>query len=59
MKKTAPQGDTTQTRRQARRRNRLNEIAQAAGYKSWSAYETEVVNGRAKILHNTADPKTT
>jgi sigma-70-like protein len=46
---SAPKGDTTQTRRGARRRKRLNEIAQAVGYGSWSAYETVVINGVFKI----------
>jgi hypothetical protein len=49
MKKPAPKGDTTQTRRSSRRRKRLDEIAQAAGYGSWSAYETAVMNGESKI----------
>lgn len=44
-----PKGDTTQKQRMARRRARLNKIARAAGYKSWSAYETEVGNRRAKL----------
>jgi hypothetical protein len=41
---TAPKGDTTQKRRQSRRRERLNEIARAAGFASWSAYETKCLN---------------
>lgn len=45
----APKGDTTQQRRQARRRERLNELAQAAGFPSWSAYETAVLNGDVRI----------
>jgi hypothetical protein len=49
MKKTAPKGDTTQTRRSSRRRKRLDELAQAAGYGSWSAYETAVINGESQI----------
>ena len=36
--KPAPKGDTTQKRRQSRRREKLNEIAKAAGFASWSAY---------------------
>lgn len=48
-KKSNPKGDTTQKYRIARRRAKLNKIAQAAGYVSWSAYETAVINRRAKI----------
>ncbi len=46
--KPAPKGDTTQKRRQSRRRERLNEIAKALGFASWSAYETACLNGVAK-----------
>jgi len=49
MEKPAPKGDTTRNQRQARRRKSLDEIAQAAGYGSWSAYETAVINGESKI----------
>ncbi len=52
MNKPAPKGDTTQTRRATRRRKTLNEIAQAAGYESWSAFETAVINGKSKIPQN-------
>jgi len=44
-----PKGDTTTKRRQARRREKLNEIARAKGFSSWSAYETAVLNERVKI----------
>ena len=44
----APKGDTTQKRRQSRRREKLNEIAKASGFASWSAYETACLNGVAK-----------
>ena len=47
--KVAPKGDTTQKRRQSRRREKLNEIAKAAGFASWSAYETAVINGVARL----------
>ena len=47
--KPAPKGDTTQKRRQSRRREKLNEIAKAAGFASWSAYETAVINGMARL----------
>lgn len=56
--KPAPKGDTTQKRRQARRRERLNELAHAAGFPSWSAYETAVLNGDARI-ETTATPEPT
>jgi hypothetical protein len=46
--KVAPKGDTTQKRRQSRRREKLNEIAKASGFASWSAYETACLNGVAK-----------
>jgi len=46
--KASPKGDTTQKRRQSRRRERLNEIAKASGFASWSAYETACLNGAAK-----------
>jgi hypothetical protein len=36
-------GDTTQARRQQKRRALLNKMAQLAGYKSWSAYETACI----------------
>jgi len=47
--KASPKGDTTQKRRQSRRREKLNEIAKAAGFASWSAYETAVINGMARL----------
>lgn len=57
MKKTTPQGDTTQTRRGARRTAALNKKAGDAGYfykgkPSWSAYGTAVLNGLATIPPN-------
>ena len=47
--KLAPKGDTTAKRRQARRREKLNQIARAKGFSSWSAYETAVLNEWVKI----------
>lgn len=47
--KPKPKGDTTGTARQSKRRKRLNEIAQQAGYESWSDYETQVINDKVKI----------
>ena len=35
--------DKTKRERQARRRAQLDQIAQRAGYKGWSAYETNVI----------------
>lgn len=49
VKSSVRRGDTTQKYRIARRRAQLNKIAQAAGYTGWSAYETAVINHRAKI----------
>jgi hypothetical protein len=40
-----PKHDRTQTRRQARRRQRLDEIAQAHGFDTWGKLETAVING--------------
>jgi hypothetical protein len=42
---TPPKHDRTQTRRQARRRQRLDEIAQAHGFATWGKLETAVLNG--------------
>ena len=47
--KASPKGDTTAKRRQARRREKLNQIARAKGFSSWSAYETAILNERVKI----------
>ena len=58
-KSTSPKGDTTQKERIARRRAKLNQIAGKAGYyykgkPSWSAYETAVINQRAKLPRRAA-----
>ena len=53
--KFPPKGDTTQKRRQSRRREKLNEIAKAHGFASWSAYETAVINGMARLTKRAAD----
>ena len=42
---TPPKHDRTQARRQARRRQRLNEVAQAQGFDTWGKLETAVING--------------
>lgn len=41
--------DNTRNQRQATRRAKLDAIAQSAGFASWSAYETAVINGKSKI----------
>jgi hypothetical protein len=41
--------DGTVKKRQQRRRETLNRIAREAGYKSWSAYETAVINQQVTI----------
>jgi hypothetical protein len=41
--------DSTRRERIQKRRDRLNEIARAAGYKSWSEYETAVINNQVQI----------
>lgn len=38
--------DNTRKERQQKRRAALNTIAQTAGYPSWSAYETAVINSK-------------
>ncbi len=48
-------GDTTQGKRQNKRRQKLNEIAKAAGFASWSAYETAVINGVARLTKRAPD----
>ena len=47
--------DKTQKTRQQRRRKALNEAAQDAGYPSWSAYETAVLNGETHLTQRAAD----
>ena len=48
-----PKHDRTQTRRQARRRQRLDEIAQAQGFDTWGKLETAVLNGSAITITDT------
>lgn len=50
-----PTYDKTQKRRQARRRQRLDEIARDAGYPSWSNYETSVLNHDTEIKRKEMD----
>lgn len=47
--------DATNTKRQARRRAALNQAAQAAGYPTWSQYETAVINGKAALNERKPD----
>ena len=47
--------DSTVTQRQQNRRAKLNEIAQAAGFESWSAFETACLNGTAQPTKRAAD----
>jgi len=47
--------DSTITQRQQSRRAKLNEIAQAVGYSSWSAFETACLNGTAQPTQVAAD----
>jgi hypothetical protein len=41
--------DNTRKERQHKRREKLNEKARDAGFSSWSAYETAVINGEAEL----------
>lgn len=41
--------DATRKERQQKRRERLDEIARSHGYKSWSTYETAVINQQTNI----------
>jgi hypothetical protein len=47
--------DTTQKTRQQRRRKALNELAQKAGFESWSAFETSVLNGKTCLTQREPD----
>lgn len=44
--------DSTSAERQQKRLDAKNEIARAAGYKSWSSYETAVINKIIAIAPN-------
>lgn len=46
-----PKHDRTQQRRQAKRRQRLDEIAQAHGFGTWGKLETAVLNGAIITIH--------
>ena len=41
--------DNTRNQRQSKRREKLDQKAQAAGWQSWSAYETAVINGETRL----------
>lgn len=47
--------DTTVAKRQGKRREQLNQIAVAAGWQSWSAYETAVINGETRLTQRPPD----
>lgn len=47
--------DSTVTQRQQSRRAKLNAIAQAAGFVSWSAFETACLNGQAQPTKRAPD----
>ena len=47
--------DNTVAERQRSRRTRLNHFAWLAGYQSWSAYETAVLNGETRLTKRAAD----
>jgi len=47
--------DSTVTQRQQSRRAKLNAIAQAAGFASWSAFETACLNGQAQPTKRAPD----
>lgn len=49
--------DSTVTQRQQSRRAKLNAIAQAAGFASWSAFETACLNGQAQPTKREPDLK--
>lgn len=45
-----PNNDYTTARRIQNRRQRLTEIAKAAGFEGWSQLETALLNGQAEIV---------
>ena len=47
--------DSTVTQRQQGRMAKLNAIAQAAGFSSWSAFETACLNGQAQPTKRAPD----
>lgn len=47
--------DSTVAKRQSKRREQLDLKAQEAGYLSWSAYETAVINGDTRLTPHVAD----
>ncbi len=50
--------DNTITQRQQNRREKLNALAQAAGFASWSAFETSCLNGTAQPTPRAVDAAT-
>jgi len=49
--------DTTRAERQKKRLAALNAAARAAGWASWSAYETAVINGETQPTPFVADTR--
>jgi len=47
--------DNTITQRQQSRREKLNQIALAAGFASWSAFETAALNGKTRLTPREPD----
>ena len=47
--KVAPKGDTTQKRRQSKRMEKLNQMAQAKGWNGISEYLTAIINGEVVL----------
>ena len=41
--------DTTRAARQKKRREALNKAAQVKGWKSWSEYETAIINNQSEV----------
>lgn len=54
-KQSKLKGDTTQAKRQSKRRQILNKIAKVVGFAGWSAYETAVINGMARLTQRAPD----
>jgi hypothetical protein len=47
--------DNTATQRQQSRREKLNQIARAAGFAGWSAFETAALNGKTRLTPREPD----
>lgn len=51
MKKIGTKAMTSTEKSQKRQEN-LKKIAQSLGYKSWSTVQTDIANGKLKIISN-------